>query len=67
MDLNFQWHQHVTRRNKKNMIRAVLEWKPTGKRFCGRPRKIRYTVEALKKIRVQEWITIVHNREEYRL
>jgi len=34
-----QWLGHIMHRNEKEMVRAVLEWKPTGKRPRGRPKK----------------------------
>jgi len=34
-----QWLGHVTCRNEKEMVRVVLDWKPTEKRSHGRPRK----------------------------
>ena len=63
-----QWLGHVMRRNEEETVRTVLEWKPTGKRPRGRPRKrwLDTVEEDLKKIGVQEWRTIVHNREEWR-
>jgi len=56
------------RRNEEETVRAVLEWRPTGKRPRGRPRKrwLDTVEENLKKIRVREWKTIVHNREGWR-
>jgi hypothetical protein len=55
------------RKGKEETVRAVLEWRPMGKRPRGRPRK-RWldTVEDLKKIGVREWRTSVSNREEWR-
>lgn len=34
-----QWLGHVMRRNEKETVRAMLEWRPIGKRPRGRPRK----------------------------
>lgn len=45
---------HIMYRNKEHMVRAVLEWKPMGKRPRGWSKKKKWldTVEDLKKIRV---------------
>lgn len=47
----------IMRRGKEETIRAVMEWKPKGKRPRGRPRKMRFDVveEDLKALTVQEW------------
>lgn len=34
-----QWLGHLMRRNEEDAVRVVLEWRPTGKRPRGRPRK----------------------------
>jgi len=34
-----QWLSHIMRRNKQEIIRAVIDWKPEGKRPRGRPKK----------------------------
>lgn len=56
------------RRNEEETVRTVLEWIPTEKRPRGRSRKrwLDTVEEDLKKIGVQEWRTLVHNREEWR-
>jgi len=56
------------RENEEETVRAVLDWKHTGKRPRGRPRKRRMdTVEEdLKKIRVRECRTLVQNKEKWR-
>jgi hypothetical protein len=63
-----QWLGHVMRRNEEDMVRAVQEWKPTGKRPHGWPKKrwLDTVEEDLRKIGVREWRMIVHNREEWR-
>lgn len=35
-----QWLGHMQRKNEDDINRVVLEWKPTGNRPRGRPRKI---------------------------
>lgn len=54
------------RRNEEKMVRAVLEWKPTGMGPRGWPRKRQmYIVEEdLKKIEVREWRTLFQNRKK---
>lgn len=54
------------RKNEKETVRVVLEWRSTGKRPCGRPRKkwLDKVEEDSKKIGVIDWKTIAHNREE---
>lgn len=61
-----QWIGHLMRRNEEDAVRVVMEWKLTGKRLRGWPRKrwIDKMEEDLKKIGVQEWTTSVHNREK---
>lgn len=51
-----QWFGHVMRRNKKETVRVVLEWKPPRKRPYGRPRKrwLDKGEDNLDKIEVQE-------------
>lgn len=54
-------------RKEEETVRSALEWRPTGKRPRGCPRKIWLVkVENLKKIGVINWRMIVHNREEWR-
>ena len=33
------WLGHVMRMDKKRITKRILEWKPTGRRIKGRPRK----------------------------
>lgn len=55
-------------RNEKDMVKAILEWKPTGKGPNGwsRKRYLDMVKEDFKKIKVGEWRTIVDNTEEWR-
>lgn len=39
-DQRIPWLGHVMRRNEKETVTAVLEWKPTEKKPRARPRKI---------------------------
>lgn len=63
-----QWLGNVMRRSEEETVRKVLEWRPTGKRPRGRPRKrwLDTVEEDLKKILVREWRTSVQNIEEWR-
>jgi hypothetical protein len=52
------------RKNEKETVRTVLEWRLTGKRPRVSLKKKRWldiVEENLKKIGVREWRTIVHN------
>lgn len=55
------------RRSEEETIRAVMEWKPEGKRPRGRPRKrwLDVGAEDLKTPTVQEWKKIVQDRERW--
>lgn len=48
---------HITRRNEQKIIRAVIDWKPEGKRPRGRTRKrwLDIVEKDLKALGVQEW------------
>jgi len=47
---------------------VVLEWKPTGKRPRGRPRKrwLDVVEEDLNRMKVQEWTEQARDREKWR-
>lgn len=56
------------RRSEEEIIRAVMGWKPAGKRPRGRPRKRWLDVVEgdLKALGVHEWKEIVQDRERWR-
>jgi len=60
-----QWLSRMVRRSKEEIIRAVMEWKPEGKRPRGRPRKRWLDVVEVdfKALGVQEWKKILQDRE----
>lgn len=47
------------------IVKTVLSWKSTGKRPRGRPRK-RWLDEDLKRIGVNDWRNLIHNRGKWR-
>jgi len=51
------------RRSEDDISRAILNWKPRGKRPRGRPRKrwLDVVEEDLKKLGVQEWKELVQD------
>jgi len=55
-------------RGNVDIIKAVMSEKPTGKRPRGRPRKRRMDVieKDLKRIGVNVWKNIVHDRKKWR-
>jgi len=63
-----QWFGHIMRRSEGETIRAVIEWKPEGKRPRGRPRKrwLDVVEEDLKAVGVQEWKEIIQDRERWK-
>ena len=63
-----QWFGHIMRGSDMKIIKTVMSWKPTGKRPRGRPRKRWMDVveEDLKRIGVNDWRNIIHDREKWR-
>jgi hypothetical protein len=63
-----QWIGHIMRGSDVKIIKTVMSWKPTGKRSrgCLRKRWIDVVEEDLKRIRVNDWRNIIHDREKWR-
>ncbi|KAL4112236.1 hypothetical protein QTP88_016061 [Uroleucon formosanum] len=63
-----QWLGHMWRRSEHNINRVVLEWKPTGKRPRGRPRKrwLDVVKKDLYRIGVQDWKELAQDRDKWR-
>ncbi|VVC34675.1 HMG-I/HMG-Y, DNA-binding, conserved site [Cinara cedri] len=62
-----QWFGHIMRGSDDKIIKTVMSWKPTGKRPRGRPRKrwIDVVEEDLKRIGIDDWRNIIHDREKW--
>eukprot|EP00102_Acyrthosiphon_pisum_P016377 XP_008187319.1 PREDICTED: uncharacterized protein LOC103310527 [Acyrthosiphon pisum] len=63
-----KWFGHVMRRSNFDYLKAAAEWKPTGKRPRGRPKKrwIDGIKQDLEKLGISNWEEKVQNREEWR-
>ncbi|VVC43813.1 HMG-I/HMG-Y, DNA-binding, conserved site [Cinara cedri] len=63
-----KWFGHVMRRSNSDYLKAAIEWKPTGKRPRGRPKKrwIDGIKQDLEKLGISNWEDKVQNREEWR-
>ena len=63
-----QWLGHMWRRSEDDINRVILEWKPTGKRPRGRPRKrwLDGVEEDLQRMGVQDWKELAQDREKWR-
>jgi len=59
---------HITRKSGNETIKAVMEWKPEGKRSRGGPRKrwLDMVEGHLKEIGIKEWKRIVQDHEAWR-
>ncbi|VVC40511.1 Hypothetical protein CINCED_3A021469 [Cinara cedri] len=57
---------HIMRGSDDNITKAVLFWKPTGKRprGCLRKRWMDMAKEDLKRIVVNDWRNIIHDRKK---
>jgi hypothetical protein len=63
-----KWFGHVMRRSDSEYLKATVEWKPTGKRPRGRPKKrwIDGIKQDLEKLGIPNWEEKVQNREEWK-
>jgi len=63
-----QWLGHMKRRSEDDISRVVLEWKPTGKRPQGRPRKrwLDVVEEDLYRMEVHDWRILAQDRDKWR-
>ena len=63
-----QWLGHMWRRSEDDINRVILEWKPTGKRPRGRPRKrwLDGVEEDLHRMGVQDWKELAQDRDKWR-
>ena len=55
-------------RSNKNQPKRILEWKPTGRRIRGRPRKIwvEYIEEDIQALGIRGWRKLSKERTEWR-
>jgi hypothetical protein len=62
-----QWLGHMWRRSEDDINRVILEWKPTGKRPRGRPRKrwLDGVEEDLHRMGVQNWKELAQDRDKW--
>ncbi|PSN42329.1 hypothetical protein C0J52_20130 [Blattella germanica] len=62
------WFGHVCRMSEHRIVKKLFQWKPLTTRCQGRP-KIRWendVIEDLKKIKVKNWISCVHDRKQWK-
>jgi hypothetical protein len=59
------WLGHVMWMDEKRIPERVLEWKPTGRKIRGRPRKRRIE-EDIQLMRIREWRKLSKERTERR-
>ncbi|PSN44284.1 hypothetical protein C0J52_12965 [Blattella germanica] len=62
------WFGHVCRMSEDRIVKKLFQWKPLTTRCQGRP-KIRWeddVIEDLKKMKVKNWISCVHDRKRWK-
>jgi len=62
------WLCHVMRMEGKRILKRVLEWKPTGRRNRGRPRKgwIEYIEEEIQIMGIRGWRKLCKERVDWK-
>ena len=63
-----QWFGHAMRREETNEVRAAIEYKPTGRRPRGRPKKrwMDGVQQDLERLEVTEWEERIQDRDYWR-
>jgi hypothetical protein len=64
-----QWFGHTMRRDETNEVRASIEYKPTGRRPRGRPKKrwMDGVRQDLERLEVTDWVERIQDRSYWRL
>ena len=62
------WLGHVMRMDGRRMPRRILEWKPTGRKIRGRPRKrwIEDIEEGIQNMEIRGWRKLIKERTEWK-